>query len=128
VFAGDLIIEVRGLRDDAGSLRIAVYGAEEHFLNPKRMIAGVKLNLRVIDKQNDTVIVTLRSVRSGRYAVSAYHDQNGDGQLDTNALGIPTEGHAFSQAAKGRFAPPSFADASFQVGEEPIRQHLTIEY
>jgi uncharacterized protein (DUF2141 family) len=126
--AGELTIEVRGLRDEAGFLRIAVYGAEEDFLNPARMLAGVMLNLRVIEKQYGTVTVTLGAVRPGRYAVSTYHDENGDGQLDTNVLGIPTEVHAFSRAAKGRFGPPSFADASFPVGDEPVRERLTIEY
>jgi uncharacterized protein (DUF2141 family) len=46
----------------------------------------------------------------------AYHDENGNGRLDKNVLGVPTEGTAFSRDAKGHFGPPSFNDAAFSAG------------
>ena len=37
----------------------------------------------------------------GDYAVAAFHDADGNGELGTNILGIPTEGYGFSNGAPG---------------------------
>ena len=58
-------------------------------------------------------VCTFRGVPSGRYAISAFHDANEDGELDTNLFGIPSEGYCASRGARGTFGPPSFADAAF---------------
>lgn len=52
----------------------------------------------------------------GTYALAVYHDENGNGRLDTNFLGIPTERYGFSNDARAMmFFPPSFAAARFVV-------------
>ena len=53
----------------------------------------------------------------GRYAISAYHDENGNGELDTGLFGIPSEDYGFSNNARGGFGPPDFADAAFDFTE-----------
>ena len=55
-------------------------------------------------------------VPPGRYAVAAYQDVNGNGELDKVPPGIPTEPYAFSNDV-GRLAPPSFERALVEVGE-----------
>ena len=52
---------------------------------------------------------------AGSYAVAVYHDENGNEELDTNLLGIPREGFAFSGDARGFAGPPSFDDAAVEV-------------
>ena len=56
------------------------------------------------------------NVLPGRYAVAAYQDVNGNGELDRVPPGIPTEPYAFSNDV-GRLAPPSFERALVEVGE-----------
>ncbi|MGJ7582834.1 DUF2141 domain-containing protein [Variovorax sp. RHLX14] len=51
----------------------------------------------------------------GRYAVKSFADENGNGKLDTNLVGLPTERYGFSNDAKGRMGPPSFEQASFML-------------
>ena len=58
----------------------------------------------------------------------AFHDENGNGELDRNVLGIPTEGHAFSNDATGRMGPPAFADAAVTVGSDPATAFATMSY
>ena len=54
----------------------------------------------------------------GRYAIGVFHDANRNNRLDTGLFGIPKEQFGFSNGASGRFGPPSFADAGFElVGE-----------
>lgn len=54
------------------------------------------------------------SVAADTYGVSAFHDENDNGRLDTNFLGLPTESWCTSRGAKGFFGPPSFDDAQFR--------------
>lgn len=44
------------------------------------------------------------------------HDENGNGKLDSNWLGIPSEPVGASNDARGQFGPPSFEDAAFELG------------
>lgn len=68
-------------------------------------------------KAGETV-VTVDGVPPGSWAVLSYQDENDNGKLDRNVLGIPKEPYAFSRDARGRFGPPSFEDAAFELRDE----------
>ena len=54
---------------------------------------------------------------SGRYAAVALHDENGNGKLDKNFLGVPAEPYGFSNNVQGFLSPPSFDEAAMVVGD-----------
>ncbi len=65
----------------------------------------------------------------GTYAVAAFHDANGNGKFDTNLVGWPVEGFAFSNNAHvSFFRPPSFAAASFTLPPEGATETLHLDY
>jgi uncharacterized protein (DUF2141 family) len=51
----------------------------------------------------------------GEYAVSVVYDEDSNGKMNTGFLGIPTEPVGMSNNAKGRFGPPKYKDAAFQM-------------
>jgi uncharacterized protein (DUF2141 family) len=53
--------------------------------------------------------------RIGRYAVAVAHDSNGNGRVDTNLFGAPTEGWASTNDVTHTFSPPSFDESSIDV-------------
>jgi uncharacterized protein (DUF2141 family) len=61
-------------------------------------------------------LCSFKKVPPGTYGLSAFHDQNNNGKLDTNFLGMPTEDYCASNNARGVFGPPSFADSKFGYG------------
>jgi uncharacterized protein (DUF2141 family) len=63
------------------------------------------------------VSAIFRDVPSGEYAISAFHDENQDGQLNRGAMGRPKEGLAISNLDlnQGRRERPSFNKAKFTV-------------
>jgi len=63
--------------------------------------------------------VLVKGVPAGTWAVLAYQDENGNGELDRNLVGMPKEAYGFSRDARGRFGPPGFEDAAIEVGEAP---------
>jgi uncharacterized protein (DUF2141 family) len=57
--------------------------------------------------------VSICDVEAGEYAVAIFQDENRNGKLDSNFIGIPKEPYGFSNNIK-KMRPPSFEEASFQ--------------
>jgi len=60
----------------------------------------------------------LKNLGKGKYAVRYFHDENLNGKLDTNMIGIPTEGYGFSNNVTGKFGPPSFEKWLFEISSD----------
>jgi len=73
-----------------------------------------------------TALCVFNKVHAGTYGLSAFHDQNENGKLDTNFLGMPIEDYCASNNARGVFGPPSFDDAKFgfRGGTKRLDAHL----
>lgn len=63
----------------------------------------------------------------GTYAMTALHDENGNGKLDT-FLGIPREGFAFSNNPRIGFGPPSYSKVRFNIGAARALVRLQFKY
>ena len=55
--------------------------------------------------------------RAGNYAVQVMHDENDNNKLDTNFLGIPSEGYGFSNNPNV-MRRAHFDEARFEVGAD----------
>ena len=63
-----------------------------------------------------TASAIFHGVPHGNRAFLVLHDENGNSKLNTNWIGMPTEGLAASRGAKGGpFGGPSWSDANFPV-------------
>jgi uncharacterized protein (DUF2141 family) len=108
---GTLIVKVTNLRSDGGQVVACLYRNEDGFPKDERKawrrrsapIARGVAELRFV------------GVPPGTYAVLAFHDENGDGALERSFLGIPREGVALSNNARGHLGPPKFKDARFEM-------------
>lgn len=116
-------VTVVSLRNDNGQLRCALFSSGEGF--PKdatKAIASASVALK-----GESASCDFADVAPGSYAVSVFHDENSNGKLDTNFMGIPKEGVAASNDARGRFGPPKFDDAKFNFsgGRLDLKVHIT---
>jgi uncharacterized protein (DUF2141 family) len=110
----NLSIGLTGISETKGSLYVAVYNRAEDFMITEKAYA-----LKVIPvKKNGRVDFTLTDLPAGAYAVSAYQDLNGNGKLDKNIVGIPTEPYGFSNNARPKFRAPQWDEARFEVGAD----------
>jgi len=118
-----LVVEVEGLHSDLGKVRALLYAEKEGF--PTDPAKAVRLADAGISGGRARVV--LDHLAPGTYAVAAYHDENGNGKLDTGFLGIPVEGVASSNDARGFMGPPSFESAQIAVvpGENRIVVHVS---
>jgi uncharacterized protein (DUF2141 family) len=51
----------------------------------------------------------------GIYGARVLHDLNGNGEMDSNFVGMPKEPWAFSNNATGRLGPAKWQDAKFEI-------------
>ena len=107
--AADLTITVKGVRSADGAIFLAVYDSDKSFMK----VPQAKTTRRMNANKGDLKIV-IQDLPAGNYAIASYHDENGNGKLDTNALGMPEEGYGFSNDARGTFGPPKFSEAVFE--------------
>jgi uncharacterized protein (DUF2141 family) len=128
-------VAIHGVRSSSGSLMVGLYDSEEHFrsavahagslglvTNPSRLVG---IAMRAI-AGTQTVVFT--ELKPGAYAVITFHDENDNGKLDENALGLPTEGYGFSNDAEGFFAAPSFKDAAVTLDSHDKAIAITLKY
>ena len=133
--AGDLNVAVIGIRSEAGAVMMGVYDSSERFttavnnaahvglLSDKGRLIGVTLRARRIDQG-----IGFLKLPPGRYAIIVFHDENDNGLLDKNVLGIPTEGYGFSNNAQGFFSAPSFDAAAVTVGKGNTNISIALTY
>lgn len=100
--------------DAGGKLMVAVCPSEEAYESEKGCI------LKEVGAKGAKARVVFLSLPPGQHAIKVFHDVNGNGQLDTNKLGIPNEPYGFGNDARGRFGPPSFEEAAVTLGQAPV--------
>ena len=81
--------------------------------------------IKVRDKQ---ARCDFEDIPPGTYALAVIHDENSNGKLDTNWLGIPTEGYGFSNDARGLLGPPTFLAASFSYNGRSVELPISLHY
>ena len=64
---------------------------------------------------------------AGEYAIAVFHDENLNNKLDRHALGYPLEAYGFSNNARGKFGPPKYQAATFQLGEETVELTISLK-
>lgn len=106
----ELHIKVENIKKVKGSILIAIYNHEDHFLSKEVMGEGKTV-------ESDVIEFSFNGMEVGTYAISLFHDENDNGKLDSNFIGIPSEPYAFSNNAKGMFGPPSFEQCKFEIKE-----------
>jgi uncharacterized protein (DUF2141 family) len=104
----NLTISVSSLKNNTGLLTAELYSTKEKFLKTayKKGSATIKLN---------TASITFTDIPKGEYTVMVYHDENNNGKLDKNFIGMPKEPVACSNNAKGFMGPPKYEEAKFNI-------------
>lgn len=112
-----LTVKAEGLRSSKGLIAVGVYNTAETFLEEGKTFTGVFETAKT-----GTTTILIPDLPDGTYAVSIFHDENGNKKLDTNFMGIPKEPVAFSKAKMKTFGPPSFEECAFDLkGDLEIR-------
>ncbi len=101
-------VEVTNFESNKGAAYIGLYNAENSFLENE-------YKGKIVEIKNKKAVLVFKDIPDGTYAVSVFHDEDNNGELTTNFLGIPKESYGASNNAKGVFGPPKWDNAKFEV-------------
>ncbi|MDR7232772.1 uncharacterized protein (DUF2141 family) [Caulobacter sp. BE264] len=97
-----LTLRVEGVRSAKGQLRAELLGRAPGEKAHKRVTFGVQ------DAAPGVNLMRFENLSAGDYAVQLYHDENGNGKVDMNVLGVPQEGYGFSNVPVVQGGIPPF--------------------
>ena len=111
---GDLTITVTSLANSNGQIRAALYNRAEGFpMDNSKIYKTVS-----IAAEKPRTVLVFKDVPFGTYAVAVLHDENENGEMDSNVFGYPQEGYGVSNNQIPSFSAPSFEDARFELQEK----------
>jgi uncharacterized protein (DUF2141 family) len=107
-------LHVSGLKAGEGTLMMTAYGSADAFFKKPVWIHSIK-----VDKESMTVPIC--NVDATEIAITAFQDMNGNGKLDSNLLGIPSEPYGAS-GTPAQFGAPTWSDTkvAFAAATQPI--------
>jgi len=121
-WGGDLVVTLNGVAHAQGGMRVGLYDRPQTFRKEDQAVAVL-----AAPAQAGAVSVTFSQVPPGRYAIMAYHDEDGDGGLDRFMGMIPTEGYGLSNDPEVT-GPPAFEECAFDMPAEGRTLPITLKY
>lgn len=119
----ELQVSFSNIQHSSGSIYVALYDNEADFLNTDK-IRDKKI---VTVHAKGSLTVSFPNLPPGTYAISCFHDVNGNGKLDTNLLGIPSEPYGFSNNARPKFRAPNWEETKFYLKDSGGTMAIRLE-
>lgn len=120
----DLEVTISNVSNDEGFILVTLFNSPDGFPDQSKMAFK---NKKVKSEANRTKVV-FENIPHGTYAIAVLHDQNDNGKLDKNMLGIPTEGYGSSNNQKKLFRAPNFDECKFKVDKNSVTNTITLNY
>src|SRR5882762_7794381 len=106
-----LVVRISHIRNTKGKIWVALFQSAQGF--PEDDSKAFRIQESPIDPQTLTAQVVFANIPQGIYAVSTFHDENLNGKVDKNIIGIPKEGYGTSNNPGRKMRPPTFEEARF---------------
>lgn len=121
--AAGLRVVFTNIKHAQGQIYVAVYDNAADYMDSNK--AKSKRILPVSAK--GTLECAFPELGPGTYAISCFHDVNGNGQLDTNFLGIPSEPYGASNNARPKFRAPNWEETRFELKNDSGSLSIRLE-
>ena len=119
---GKLEIVITGFENNTGDCWFAIDNSEDVYESEDTVWIG-----KILPIENNQVTVIIDSLNYGEYAIKVFHDENRNGELDTDIFGIPDEDYGFSNDASGWFGPPSWENAKFLFNKPEMKIEIEVD-
>jgi uncharacterized protein (DUF2141 family) len=122
-YPNDLTLNILNIKANKGIIQVLIFKSSDGF--PEEVNKAVKsLSIPV---KNFSATVVIQDLSPGNYAVSLFHDEDGDGKLKKNSVGLPIEKYGFSNNPTLFFGPPSFSKCAFKVNSSPVLIEISLK-
>jgi uncharacterized protein (DUF2141 family) len=118
-------VTILDIRNNIGTVDCALFDTPKGF--PADVLRSA-MRVVVMKIRKNQARCDFEDVPRGTYALVVLHEENMNGKLDTNWLGIPKEGYGFSNRARAPFGAPSFSVASFFYDGRDLDLKIALRY
>jgi len=118
-------VKILNIRNSTGGVACALFESSVGF--PTEFLHSAT-NIMIIKVRDTQARCDFEDIPPGTYSLAVIHDENMNGKLDTNWLGVPTEGYGFSNDAKALLGAPSFSAASFPYDGRNLDLTISLHY
>lgn len=122
-----LLVEVMGLKDRRGRLKLELYPAnDDDFLEDDNILINAGKTFRRVElnvPSSGPVELCIRAPAAGRYSVSLLHDRDAN-----RKFGLSVDGIGFGGNPKLGLSKPKAAAASVLVGDGPTHVRIVMNY
>ena len=118
-------VEILGIRNSVGAVACALFEGPKGF--PTEFLRFAT-NIMMVKVRATKATCDFADIERGTYALAVIHDENRDGELATNVMGMPKEGYGFSNDAKGKLGAPPFEAASFSYNGQSLNMTIALQY
>ena len=119
VSSADIVVNVENIKTDNGKILFGVY-SENNFLK-----AAPKFSAQS-EIVNGMASVTYKDLPPGTYAISCFHDKNGNSQMDFEPTGMPLEPYGVSNNKIDYYGPPQWNDSKFEFEDKSIEMTIKL--
>jgi uncharacterized protein (DUF2141 family) len=119
---GTLNIKIVGFENDIGDCWFALDNSKDVFESQDSVFIG-----KILPIINRGVYLEIDSLEYGYYAIRVFHDENSNGKLDLNFLGIPTEEYGYSNNVSAWFGPPEWEKAKFIFDKHEMTIEISVD-
>jgi uncharacterized protein (DUF2141 family) len=123
--AGQIKLIVTGFKNDTGLLKVALADSPESYRARKGELPA-PLRAATVEISGQKAECVFEDIPYGEYAVKMFHDENGNGELDANFLGIPSEPYGFSNNARA-LGLPAYERVKFLLGSDEVTLNIEIK-
>lgn len=115
-------VTISYLEGKSGTVYIGWYNTAAAFAGKKNAVYSKTIK---VSGQNE-VSVPFAAIPPGNYAIAVFLDENGNGTIDKNFLGIPKEKYGVSNNVIPAMRAPKYEEAVFEMrsGQEDIHINL----
>ncbi|WP_025822363.1 DUF2141 domain-containing protein [Shewanella marina] len=110
--AAQIDFQINAISPQQGTIYIQLFKGEQNFT------AGIAENSTMQKVTASSAQFTFPNLTAGEYAIRYFHDENNNGKLETNLMGMPTEGYGFSNNAKPNYGPVSYQAIKFTLAAD----------
>lgn len=119
VSSAEIVVNVENIKTDNGKILFGVY-SENNFLK-----AAPKFSAQS-EIVNGMASVTFKDLPPGTYAISCFHDKNGNSQMDFEPTGMPLEPYGVSNNKIDYYGPPRWNDSKFEFEDKSIEMTIKL--
>jgi uncharacterized protein (DUF2141 family) len=117
-----LKLTVHKVSSDAPRVKVAVYNSNKNFLLKEGRIKEF-----FVQSKGEMAEAEITGLEYGVYAIVVFEDLNNSGDMDRNAVGMPTERYGLSNNFVPKVKKPSFKNCAFEYSAEKNKVRIELQ-